>query len=189
MYSICDIMSIISELNASQTSQKDALRSKPSHSSVHFDDDISISSVEGGNSNDGGSVSSAGGFSFQSASGLSFKSLTSSMISDNNTIVTRQSSSASVSTNARLENEKFLRKKYLEKRSKRLKARLQDRPFDQRALAEYSEVLYEQENFVLAQKVIRRLLNVGDNSGYWHLKLGKCCYRRWLLYRTVYGRS
>lgn len=84
-------------------------------------------------------------------------------------------------------NEIFLRNKYLENRAKKLRRRLADRPFDERALVEYAEVTYEQKNFLVAQKIIRRVLATGDCSGYWHLKLGKCCFRRWLIYAQANG--
>jgi hypothetical protein len=84
-------------------------------------------------------------------------------------------------------NEVFLRNKYLETRAKKLRKRLADRPFDERALVEYAEVSYEQKNFLVSQKIIRRVLATGDCSGYWYLKLGKCCFRRWLIYANASG--
>jgi hypothetical protein len=84
-------------------------------------------------------------------------------------------------------NEIFLRNKYLENRAKKLRKRLADRPFDERALVEYAEVSYEQKNFLVSQKIIRRVLATGDCSGYWYLKLGKCCFRRWLIYAQANG--
>jgi hypothetical protein len=143
--------------------------SKQGGSSVAFEDDDS-------------SIDSAGGFSLPS--------LGSSVTNDTKTVGSRQVPSYNRSREAgKVENEKFLRKKYLAGRARKLKQRLQDRPFDVRALTEYSEVLYEQQNFGVAQKVIRRLIAAGDNSGHWHLKLGKCYYRRWLEYRSARGEK
>lgn len=152
---------------------------KTSHSVGFEDDDSSVASG-------GISTSSGAGLSMNSGSGFSLQSLTSSMARDNKAVLSKPTSLSVSGTSAKLENERFLRRKHLEKRARKLKSRIEDRPTDQRALTEYSEVLYEQQNYILAQKMIRRLLELGDNSGYWHLKLGKCCYRRWLVYRTSY---
>lgn len=84
-------------------------------------------------------------------------------------------------------NDVFLRSKYLEERAKKLRKRLADRPFDERALVEYAEVTYEQKNFLVSQKIIKRVIAVGDCSGYWYLRLGKCCFRRWLIYALPSG--
>lgn len=125
--------------------------------------------------------------SINSTSGYSFQSMPSSMNSDNRTGSTQHAVVKGSRQAGKLENEKFLRSKYLEGRARKLKSRLQDRPYDVRALREYSEVLYEQQNFILAQKVIRRLIAAGDDSGHWHLKLGKCSYRRWMVYLSSQG--
>mmetsp|Transcript_3827 Transcript_3827/g.5954 ORF Transcript_3827/g.5954 Transcript_3827/m.5954 type:complete len:1046 (+) Transcript_3827:145-3282(+) len=87
---------------------------------------------------------------------------------------------------AQLANERFIRKQYLEKRAQRLKERLKDRPYDRRALTEYADVLYEQKNYLIAQKIIKRALGCGDFSGSWYLRLGKCSFRRWLVYKAPY---
>lgn len=84
-------------------------------------------------------------------------------------------------------NERFLRRQYLIKRSNRLRKRLVDRPYDQSALQEYAAVLYEQQNFIVAAKVIKRVMDTGDKSGHWYLKLGKCFFRRWLIYYSKNG--
>jgi hypothetical protein len=84
-------------------------------------------------------------------------------------------------------NELFLRKQYLETRAKKLRKRLEIRPFDERALVEFAEVTYEQKNFLVSQKIIRRVMAIGEPSGYWYLKLGKCCFRRWLVYAQPNG--
>ena len=91
---------------------------------------------------------------------------------------TKKSAKASTEK-GREANKKFQRKIYLKERAAKLRGRLKDRPTDQRALQEYAAVLYEQENYQTAPKVIRRVLATGDTSGEWYLKLGKCYFRRW----------
>jgi hypothetical protein len=86
-------------------------------------------------------------------------------------------------------NELFLRQQYLETRAKKLRKRLEMRPFDERALVEFAEVTYEQKNFLVSQKIIRRVMATGEPSGYWYLKLGKCCFRRWLIYGQANGAT
>ena len=88
---------------------------------------------------------------------------------------------------ASINNETFLRFKYLQEREKQLRKRLIQRPFDQRALIEYAEVTYEQKNFLVSCKIIKRIIAIGETSGYWYLKLGKCCFRRWLIYALPAG--
>jgi Flp pilus assembly protein TadD len=83
------------------------------------------------------------------------------------------------SAKGREANKQFQRKLYLKDRSAKLRGRLKYRPTDQRALQEYASVLYEQENYITATKVIKRVLATGDTSGDWYLKLGKCYFRRW----------
>jgi hypothetical protein len=84
-------------------------------------------------------------------------------------------------------NRKFQRKMYLKVRAAKLRGRLKDRPTDQRALQEYGSILYEQENYMTAPKVIKRILATGDTSGDWYLKLGKCYFRRWARLRNLVG--
>lgn len=83
------------------------------------------------------------------------------------------------SAKGREANKKFQRKIYLKERAAKLRGRLKDRPTDQRALQEYGEILYEQEDYLTAPKVIKRILASGDTAGDWYLKLGKCYFRRW----------
>lgn len=79
------------------------------------------------------------------------------------------------------------RKKYLVERSKKLKARLRDRPYDRRALAEYADILYEQEDYISACKVIDRAIICGEDSGFMFITLGKCYYKRWMVHRKQKG--
>jgi hypothetical protein len=85
-------------------------------------------------------------------------------------------------------NKKFQRKVYLKDRGAKLRGRLKDRPTDQRALQEYGAIFYEQEDYVTAPKVIKRILATGDTAGDWYLKLGKCYFRRWARVGNVKGR-
>jgi hypothetical protein len=92
------------------------------------------------------------------------------------------------SVKGREANKQFQRKVYLKDRAAKLRGRLKDRPFDQRALQEYGSILYEQENYITAPKVIKRILATGDTAGDWYLKLGKCYFRRWARMGNINGK-
>ena len=91
----------------------------------------------------------------------------------------KQASTNQSSVQGREANKKFQRRVYLKERGAKLRGRLKDRPTDQRALQEYGAILYEQEDYLTAPKVIKRILASGDTAGDWYLKLGKCYFRRW----------
>lgn len=101
--------------------------------------------------------------------------------------VVKKSSANKSTAEGREANRKFQRKLYLKERGAKLRGRLKDRPTDQRALQEYGAILYEEENYMTAPKVIRRILASGDVSGDWYLKLGKCYFRRWARLGNVAG--
>jgi hypothetical protein len=98
-----------------------------------------------------------------------------------------KSTTNKTSAKGREANKQFQRKVYLKERGAKLRGRLKDRPTDQRALQEYGAVLYEQENYITAPKVIKRILATGDTSGDWYLKLGKCYFRRWARVGNIKG--
>ena len=79
------------------------------------------------------------------------------------------------------------RKKYLMERSKKLKARLRDRPYDKRALAEYADILYEQQDYISACKVIDRAIICGEDSCFMFITLGKCYFKRWMAHKNQKG--
>lgn len=93
------------------------------------------------------------------------------------------------SAKGREANKKFQRKVYLKERGAKLRGRLKDRPTDQRALQEYGAILYEQEDYLTAPKVIKRILASGDTAGDWYLKLGKCYFRRWARVGNTIGKN
>ena len=50
-------------------------------------------------------------------------------------------------------------------RGKKLKARLRERPFDARALMDYADLLYDEEDFMSARKVYQRAIRAISNDG------------------------
>ena len=74
--------------------------------------------------------------------------------------------------------------KDMEKKAKHLKARLKDRPYDYRALTDLSIALFELKDYVNAAKVIKRIFLIGENSGKFHLLLGKCYFHQWCEHRS-----
>lgn len=104
-------------------------------------------------------------------------------------IAVQQAATSKATAQSREVNKKFRRKQYLKERAAKLRGRLKDRPTDQRALQEYATVLYETEDYTTAPKVIKRVLATGDSSGDWHLKLGKCYFRRWARVGNLKGET
>eukprot|EP01041_Mallomonas_annulata_P005869 gene5869-11856_t len=66
-------------------------------------------------------------------------------------------------------------------KSRSLRLRLKERPYDRRALTQLSELLYQQKDYVTAAHMIKRAMACGEDAGSLHIKLARCYLYQWYI--------